>query len=310
MTAIRCKSKSCKEYYQDAMDKTSIRLERARITYDTLTATIKDKRSAIVPNVDKFKYPIIDYPEFQQNKYINGRLESAAKGLYADTRNDMELKHLCFQLVGYAVDLRKIVELEKEMKLCEKILSLTPNQYKEIVKVYYDKVQRFLVLDGYGYRLEGKFGWICFNRVVNTGSKICDFQLTRRNREKLIAEGKEVWNKEEAEFCEKNGIPYNAVDPRVYREPDAWYEFCICQSKLPNAKSLKLEGIDTRDAKIRKYTNAELVELAKGDKNYIMNLPLGLKIKLTLCLDVDKTLYTKYIRNENQTKSRFGAHCR
>lgn len=310
MTAIRFKAKGLKEYQQDANDAFSVRLERARISYDILIGSIKDKRSAIVPNVDKFKYPIIDYPEFQQNKYINGRLESAAKGLYADTRNDMELKHLCFQLVGYAVDLRKIVELEKEIELCKKILALSPAQYKAIIKTYYEKVQRFLILDGYGYRFEGKLGWLCFNRVLNTGSKICDFQGTRRRREQLIAEGKQIWNKDEAEFCEKNGIPYDAVDPRVYRQPDAWYEFCLCQSHIPNGKSLKVEAIDYRDTSVRKLTNAEIVERCHGNTDEIMNISMGLKVKLTLCLDADKTLYTKYIRNEGQTKSYYAAYSR
>ena len=98
------KSINVPQYYKDFIEENKIKRERARITVDELTSTIAAKRSAIVPDVDKFKYPVIDYPEFQQNKYINGRLENAAKGMFEDERKDPEMKHLCFRLVGYAVD--------------------------------------------------------------------------------------------------------------------------------------------------------------------------------------------------------------
>ena len=78
------KSINVPQYYKDFIEENKIKRERARITVDELTATIASKRSAIVPDVDKFKYPVIDYPEFQQNKYINGRLENAAKGMFED----------------------------------------------------------------------------------------------------------------------------------------------------------------------------------------------------------------------------------
>ena len=114
------KSINVPQYYKEFIEGNKIKRERARITVDELTATIASKRSAIVPDVDKFKYPVIDYPEFQQNKYINGRLENAAKGMFEDERKSPEMKHLCFRLVGYAVDLRKIYEETKKIKLLDR----------------------------------------------------------------------------------------------------------------------------------------------------------------------------------------------
>ena len=60
------KSINVPQYYKDFIEENKIKRERARITVDELTSTIAAKRSAIVPDVDKFKYPVIDYPEFQQ----------------------------------------------------------------------------------------------------------------------------------------------------------------------------------------------------------------------------------------------------
>ena len=46
----------------------------------------------------------------------------------------------------------------------------------------------------------------------------------------------------------------------------------------------------------------ETLLLEELDKYY--NLDLDIKTKLTLCLTVDKILYTKFIRNENQTTNK------
>ena len=40
--------------------------------------------------------------------------------------------------------------------------------------------------------------------------------------------------------------------------------------------------------------------MCNNDINKICNLPIDVRTKLNLCLKVDDTLYTKFIRNENQ----------
>lgn len=303
------KSINVSQYYRDLIEETKIKRERARITVDELTPIIASKRSAIVPDVDKFKYPIIDYPEFQQNKYINGRLENAAKGMFEDERKDPEMKHLCFRLVGYAVDLRKIYEESEKIRLYDKIINLSIKEYKRIVKTYYNAVERELILKGNGYLLEGKLGWICINRVVNTGARVCDFAATRKNKKRLIAEGKRIYNKDDAEYCRKHGIEYDAVDATVYKSDEVWYEYCLAGSKV-QGRTLCFKAIDTKGIKVRPYTNEELLKLVNNDLNKIMDLDLSMKNKFVLCIQADKTLYTKYIRNEEQTKSFYGTYCR
>lgn len=297
------------QYYKEFIEENKIKRERARITVDELAATIASKRSAIVPDVDKFKYPVIDYPEFQQNKYINGRLEDAAKCMFEDERKDPEIKHLCFRLVGYAVDLRKIYEETEKIKLYDKMINLPLKEYKRIVKVYYNAVERELILKGYGYRLEDKLGWICINRVLNTGAKICDFEATRQNKKRLIAEGKQIYNKDDAEYCRKHGIEYNAVVATVYKADEVWYEYCLLGSRV-KGRSLCFKAMDSKDGKLRPYSNEDLLKLTNYDVNKIMDLDLSMKHKLALCIQADKTLYTKFIRNEEQKTSLFGTYSR
>ena len=284
------KSINVPQYYKEFIEGNKIKRERARITVDELTATIASKRSSIVPDVDKFKYPVIDYPEFQQNKYINGRLENAAKGMFEDERKDPEMKHLCFRLVGYAVDLRKIYEETEKIKLYDKMINLSLKEYKYIVKVYYNAVQKELILKGNGYRLEDKLGWICINRVLNTGAKVCDFQATKKNKEKLLAEGKQIYNKEDAEYCRQHGIEYDAVDATVYKADEVWYEYWLLGSKIKGC-NVYLKIIDSKN-------------------NKIMDLDVSMKHKFVLCTQADKTLYTKFIRNEEQKKSLYGTYSR
>ena len=303
------KSINVPQYYKDFIEENKIKRERARITVDELTASIASKRSSIVPDVDKFKYPVIDYPEFQQNKYINGRLENAAKGMFEDERKDPEIKHLCFRLIGYAIDLRKIYEETEKIRFYDKMISISLKEYRRIVKIYYNAVERELILKGYGYHLEGKLGWICINRVLNTGVKICDFEATRKNKKRLIAEGKQIYNKDEAEYCKSRGIEYDAVNATVYKEDEAWYEYCLIGSKV-QGRTLGFKAIDTKDNKVRPYSNKELLKLTNNDVNKIMDLDLSMKHKFILCIQADKTLYTKFIRNEEQTRSLYGTYSR
>jgi hypothetical protein len=308
--AIRRTTIAISDYYQDMKDSFTVELERARLTYDELASHSLEKRSKLVPDIDKFALPVIDYPEFQQNKYINGRLENAAKGMYEDKRNDLEHKHLCFRLVAYAVDLRKIADLEKKIKLYEKCLAVSKTEYREILNTFYNEVHNKLILEAHGYRLEGKLGFICINRVINTGVQICDFNATNKRRKELESQGIHIWNKAEAEFAKKNGIEYNAVDPKVYKADESWYELALCNCLLPNRRAYKLSMIDYRGVKVRQYTNDELIALCNADKSKICDLPISLKIKLSLCLKTDKMMYSKFIRNEAQTKCGFISYSR
>lgn len=307
MTAIRNTSIGIKDYYQRLKDKAEYDKEKAKISYAELKEVIMERRSAIVPYVDKFRLPIIDYPEFQQNKYINGFLEDAAKSMYQDNRLSLEDKHLHFRLVSYAVSLRKIVEYEKTIEKADKILALSFKDYRDFIREFYTEVQRQLIVEGNGYRLDGKLGWICYNRVLNTGKKMVDFQATKQNKEKLLAEGKRIYNKEEAEWCKQNDIEYDGVDATIYKQDVAWYELCLIGNRLPNANYLRIKPVDYRSVETRNYSTEQLYKHCDGDIDKIMKLDVSMKIKLNMCLESDKLLYTKFIRNENQTKSTYGS---
>ena len=135
------------------------------------------------------------------------------------------------------------------------------------------------------------------------------FKQLKRNKEKLIAEGKQIYNKEDAEYCRQHGIEYDAVDATVYKADEVWYEYCLLGSKI-QGRNLCFKTIDTKDIKLRQYSNEELLKLANNDVNKIMDLDVSMKHKFVLCIQADKTLYTKFIRNEEQKKSLYGTYSR
>ena len=54
---------------------------------------------------------------------------------------------------------------------------------------------------------------------------------------------------------------------------------------------------------VRGKSNQQLIEECNYDKEKICELDLDVRAKLDLCLELDKILYTKFIRNENQKPS-------
>lgn len=294
-------------YWHNLKDRYAIAAEKVKLKIDEITEDIKARRTEIVPVVDTFKYPIIDYPEFQKNRYINGRLIEAAMGMYGDKRLDIEAKGRVYKLLLLAKQQKKLRELEKTLVKYNKIVNLSYPQYMQILKTFYTEVQRQMILNGYGYVLEKRLGWICFNRVAidKDIARPIDFLATRKRKERLLAEGKRIYNKEEADWCEKNGIKYEAEDVRVFKNDDHWYEFCLINTKIAGVLRQNIHRIIYRGAAIKRMTIDEIYEMTGGDKDKIMSLPLDMNTKLILCLKADKMLYTKFIRNENQTTSTY-----
>lgn len=294
-----------KTYYKIMRERAISRIEELNGFVENLSNTIRDDHKKVLDNKDLIKkicnVDIEKYSEFVNNEYTTGQFYKVTKGLFANRSNNYELVSELFDAYSLAINQKKLYDAKEEIKHNEKLSKLTLKEYNRILKVYYTQVHKELILEGKGYAFSGHLGWTCVNRcVVRNHRKMLDYAATKKREKELIAAGKRIYNKEEAAWCERNGIEYKAEDKRVYREDTHCYEVPLLGCKLPGADNIKLTMTDYRGGEVRGKSNKELVESCNNDTTKICELPIDLRSKITLCESVDKLLYFKLIRNENQ----------
>lgn len=297
-TNFRIYYKSMQDYYK------SLKEEALAIKEDLITK-IENKYKNIFNNIqiykDNFGVDLNSYDEFVNNTYNTGHLLRVSKGMFINRSNNYELTAILYDLYNFARTQKELHDLKNDIIKYDKLINLTLKQYTEILKVYYTEVQKHLILKGEGYVFSNDIGWICINRcVIRKSKKLLDFAATRKRENELKKQGVRIYNKEEADWCRKNGIEYKAEDKRVFRKDEYCYEIPLIGCKLPNGTKFKLEITDYRHSSLRGKTNEQLSELANNKPKDICNLQIDMKTKLTLCDKADKILYTKFIRNENQ----------
>lgn len=305
--AIKQKPIGIKEYYQNVRNTYILEKEKATLDVDKLINLCNDKRTHLINFIHEFKIPLADYPEFQYNKYINGRLKSIAELLYKEKVDNVDNKALRLTLLTYATQQEEIYKLTKRIEILNKILDISYKEYTKLLKSFYTQVQKELIINGNGYIFEGRMGWICYNRIVNNnfGRRVIDWAATRKRKQEILDAGGKLWNKDEAEWCEKNDIHYEGEDYRVYLNRDATYEIALVGCNLKNCTHSRIKSADYRESALRGKSNDEIRESCDNNINKICNLGLDMGTKLYICLAANKTLYTKFIRNENQTSMHF-----
>lgn len=247
------------------------------------------------------------YIEFQNNKYTTGRFYKVAKGLLINKQNNYELIADLFNLFDLADTQKQIYDCIQRITFYKKCINLTLKEYTEILRIYYTEVHKKLILEGQGYAFSNGIGWICVNRCVfDRRHPMLDYAATKRKEKELREKGERIYDKEEAEWCARNGLEYDGKDKRVFVCNEYCYQIPLIDCKLPGSNNLKLEIGDYRHRSLRGKSNDDIIKMCNGDTKKICELPLDLKTKVTLCDKADKILYTKFIRNENQKPITFG----
>lgn len=296
---------SIRVYYKTMKNRYTEKLNELVKKCNELKNSINNIYKDINKNIDSYKEHINleEFDEFKNNEYTTGKFYKTTKGLFYKVKDSDDYEFIAlasdlYSLSKKQLDLYNTKEIENKYKT---ILNISFKDYVNILRTFYTEVHKQLIIKGRGYALEGKLGWICINRVhIKKARKYIDYQATKLKKKELRAQGKTIYNKEEAEWCRKNGIPYDGVDGRVFREIEYCYEIPLINCSLHNSVNYKLTIADYRGSELRGKTNIELIKNCNRDKNKICDLPLDLKSKLSMCENVDKMLYTNFIRNENQ----------
>ena len=285
---------SIRPKYEEAIDKYEKDILEVKALHSELMQFAKEYKS-------KYKFDFTKYPELMNNTYIDGKFYNDAKGLFINKKDNYTATTSLYKLYNFARKQKNLYELQHQIHILEQMLDITLNQYKDILEAFYNEVHKKLIIDGYGYVLENPMGWICINRckIVQGRRKMLDFQATKANKARLLAEGKRLWNKEEAMYAASVGIEYKGVDYRVYKDNEVCYEIPLINCRVLKGEKIKFEPTARRRYTIGKTDNSMIAD-CNYDLNKICELPLDIPRKLKLCIKTNDILYLNFIRNESQ----------
>ena len=273
---------------------------------DTLQQDIMNRHDDYL----KYKINLSDYIEFINNEYIDGSFLRMCKGAYLNKENNYELTYDLHNLIKLAEMQFRIVELKKQLELYDKILSIKKNEYIRYMRTYFNEVHKKMIIEGYAYHFGKDIGDVLINRCKYTSNrKAIDYKATKLKKAEIKARGGKLYDKTEADWCERNGIEYKAEDGRVFLTNEYYYEIFMCHKRFKNASMFEFTPQDYRSVELRGKTNQQLIEECNRDLNKICELPIDMKSKVHMCTEVDGMLYTNFIRNEGQTSYKYAETC-
>ena len=303
-----------REYYKSMKDAYT---QKEREVYNKREELIKESyelRDSILNKSDTYKnlgVNLTDYPEFVNNEYIDGKFYKYCEKLYINKQSNYVIKPEFHKMMKLATIQRDIATLKKELDLYQKILDIKPNEYIRYMREYFTLVHKKMILEGYGYHFGNGIGDVLINRVRYRSNKpTIDYKATKEKKAEILARGGRIYNEEEAKWCEQNGIEYKAEDYRVYMDLEYYYEICLLNKRFTEAESFNFNPQDYRAANLRGKSNEQLIAECDNDLNKICELQIDMKSKLHMCVEVDKMLYTNFIRNESQTPCKYAKTCR
>lgn len=253
--------------------------------------------------IKNYGFHINNYEEYKKNNYIDNKLFKDAQILFNNDENNKDCRFALISLVRYSNTLKLIKDTKNTIELYTKIVNLTLYQYTDYLREYYKEVEKQLILNGYGYDLGDKAGFLVINRckiVPSKSRKKIDFNASRLKKQQLIEQGEELFNAEKAAYCKKKGIEYNAKDHRVYLEKDYTYEWCLCYPKLTGKFRERFYVSDYRGTSVRGKSNQDIINEVNGNVNKVFDYDLDPRTKLNIILEIDKSLAIKFKRNDEQ----------
>lgn len=304
MTIVE-KATTVKDYYRNLKEDYNKKLEdtikNLEVAEKTNVKTYNELNSCLDFIKKEFKVNLKSFDEFNSNSYIDGSLLKFAIKFNRNANKDVERRYAII-ILRYAQSIENIHNFNHDIEKYKKILSLSYSEYSKYIKTYYYEVQRQMIVNGYAYKFHGSIGTICINRCKNLKRiPIINTKATNENKERLKREGKELYDEKKAAWCKDHGVEYHGVEYRVFNRHDYLYEFALIWSGLPNPFRHKFEPIDYWGAKLRGKHKEDFIKEADGNLNYICGLDITFRTKVTICNEIDETLYLNFIRNENQT---------
>lgn len=228
------------------------------------------------------------------------------------TINEDNNRILLLQLIKYCNLLRKEYNNNKLIELANARNNLKYSVYRKYIYNYYTQVHK-CVLQGMGYKFGYGIGtyvinrWV-FDETLSKKKKYIDFKATYLKKKELLEKGIKLYDDKEAAWYVARNIPYNAVDYRVYKEANDWYEFTFLHSDIVRKSALEYKRTEYIALKHRGLSYKDMADTLCKTEEDIYNLQVDVKYKLNILLYKYPTKYLNFIRNAEQCKFKRGAH--
>lgn len=294
-----------KDYYRELKEDYTNELKECTETIKNRKPKLEEYKIKIHSNIQNYKkhykIDLLNYPEYVCTKYIDGKLTEDVNRFYRNCVNSEDVRHAIL-LVKFCNAIKAIYDAEKRIIICSKIINMKLEDFRKYIKTFYMEVQRQMIVNGYGYKLEGRTGTVIINRSkINKPKTLTDTKATKKNIERLKAQGIEIYDEKKAKYYKEHGLEYNGVNPRIYRNDQFCYEFCLLWNTFKDGYNYKFEPYDYWSSENRGKTKEDFIAESNGNLGYICALDITFRTKVTICNEIDKTLYLKFIRNENQS---------
>lgn len=299
-----------KNYYLQFIKDAKIDYAKYNDLYKMYNTILEDLYSYIKNHKDiilnKYNIDIEDY-NLEWNQKIYNKEETLYKKVFKtfQTLNEDDDKSHLLQIIKYCHALANTNKYKKLIELTNKRKDLKFGEYRTIVFNYYNKVHK-CVLEGNGYKFAKGLGTYCINYWkldYTKGKQILDFAASNARKKELIAKGIKVYDQKEADWYKARKIPYHAIDYRVYKNDDHWYEITFINSKLfKNSKAMDYKHTEYIIANYRGMSYMQIADELVNDIEDIYTLQVDIKYKLNILLYKYPTKYLNFIRNVEQRK--------
>lgn len=209
-------------------------------------------------------------------------------------------KIILIQLIKYCNTLRKEYKYKELIELNNKKINIKFSVYRKYIINYYNQVHKY-ILEGKGYKFGYGIGIYCieYKKLLNYKYKpkqIIDYAATNARKKELIEKGVKIFNPQEAAWYKARNIPYNAVDYRVFKDTNYYYDILFRNSDISKKTSLQYQHTEYVTAKYRGMKYTEIADKICNKLEDIYNLQVDIKYKLNILLYKYPNKYLNFIR--------------
>ena len=104
---------STKQYFNSMQFAFKMALQTMFVEKDKLEAECKGKRDKFVEWLSEFKTNLANYPEFVEDRYINGRILTTLGILYRDENINNETRAKLLEIINYFKAKKRIAEIDR-----------------------------------------------------------------------------------------------------------------------------------------------------------------------------------------------------